>query len=92
MSGRDYNLTRNQKLRQQFTAGPDPKSRVDEADGAARKGVGGKESFVLQSQIFGKSFAWIFALLFGRREFVNADSSRNRLVLISWMYDVVERI
>jgi len=47
MSGHDYNMTRNQKLRQQFTANPQTVN-VEKSD---------KETFVLQSKIFGQ-YLW----------------------------------
>jgi hypothetical protein len=73
ISGRDYNMTRNQKLRQQFTANP---QTID-----AEKSD--KETFVLQSKIFGAHFlrmrryseSWLtFSLVAGCTMWLNGYS------------------
>lgn len=58
ISGKDYNTSRNQKLKQQFTAavvkpGDDTGAGSENAVGADSGGKAVKETFVVQSRIFG---------------------------------------
>ena len=52
ISGKDYNSSRNHKLKQQFTAAAQPV----EGEGGVAGSSGKQETFVVQSRIFGQSF------------------------------------
>lgn len=54
LSGKDYNTSRNQKLKQQFTAANEPV----EGDAGLAGGSVKAETFVVQSRIFGRSSVW----------------------------------
>lgn len=70
ISGKDYNTSRNQKLKQQFTAaivkpGDDTGAGNENAVGADSGGKAVKETFVVQSRIFGMSLCLVDAGLAG---------------------------
>ncbi|KAG7529769.1 hypothetical protein FFLO_05409 [Filobasidium floriforme] len=64
ISGKDYNTSRNQKLKQQFTAavvkpGDDTGAGSENAVGADSGGKAVKETFVVQSRIFDGLTMWL---------------------------------